>query len=423
MSNVTKLSDIFNPKYIEASDSRIIEDLSEYPEIIPGDRGIKVLDTHKNLQFLLKKFRAAVCYNMMTRRREITLPFHKLSKEDLANYALGHINYLATVNGMPIKQIDDHLNMIAWENPYHPIVAALKHTPWDGVKRLDDFIHTIKAENQEIADVLIKTWMVSAIAACHSESGFSSHGVLTLLGDQGVGKTSWIKKLDPIGCNAVKEAGILDPTEKDSIIGLSRFWIVELGEVDATFRKADIARLKSFITSDNDTVRLHYARHDTKLVRRTVYIATVNVKSFLSDPTGNRRWWTINVLSCDYKHDFDMLQVWAEVYQIWLDGAITYLTPDVQKIVDEANKEFEQVDPLLEQLLDIYDWDKAIQRHEMTATAILKQMGYAHPNHRDVSRVGVHLSALNGKKARRYHGKSLHEVPTRLIPKRENNTV
>ena len=37
--------------------------------------------------------------------------------------------------------------------------------------------------------------------------------------------------------------------EKDSVMQCVRNWIVELGELDATFRKSDIASLKSFITS------------------------------------------------------------------------------------------------------------------------------------------------------------------------------
>ena len=66
--------------------------------------------------------------------------------------------------------------------------------------------------------------------------------------------------------------------------------IVELGELDATFRKSDIASLKSFITSDRDVLRRPYARLESEFVRRTVFLHRLTQSSFLHDPTGNRRF-------------------------------------------------------------------------------------------------------------------------------------
>ena len=45
----------------------------------------------------------------------------------------------------------------------------------------------------------------------------------------------------------IKDGITLNPSDKDSVMQCVRNWIVELGELDATFRKSDIASLKSFI--------------------------------------------------------------------------------------------------------------------------------------------------------------------------------
>ena len=60
---------------------------------------------------------------------------------------------------------------------------------------------------------------------------------------------------DPILRDAViKLDHHLDTGNKDSQITAICHWIVEIGELDSSFRK-DIARLKGFITSDRDKVR------------------------------------------------------------------------------------------------------------------------------------------------------------------------
>lgn len=386
-----------------------------YPENLKG----KVLDTYKNLEWLLNHFKTEIKYNLMTRRREINIPSHYFFKDDIENSSLGRINYLATLNGMPTKQLDKHLDALAFEKPYHPIVECLKDNPWDKIERLETFIKTITTTNDALSHPIIKTWMIAAIAAAHSQNGFINQGVLVLQGKQNIGKTRWAKSLDPIDCGAVKEGALLDPNNKDNVILLARHWIVELGEVDATFRKTDIARLKSFITMQADDVRFPYAAKDTHLVRRTSYIATVNDENFLADDTGNRRWWTITVQNIDFTHGLDMQQVWAEAYTIWQAGALTYLSTDLQNSVNEANVTHEKVDPFKEKLNTHYDWESTA-RHWMNATQILEELGYSRPSRGDSTRMGNYLRIFAKGDERIRDGYRLYNVPYFII--KNNNS-
>ena len=262
-----------------------------YPEI--SSRG-KVLDTAANLKVLLYAYDVTVRWNNMSRMREITIPEHSFFQDDAENYALCLIKDLALINEMPIIRIDEHLDFIAQQDNFHPIVEQLKQNPWDGIPRLNSFIATLTTTNDSLTYKLLKRWMISAIAAIHTDKGFSASGVLVLAGEQYLGKTQFIKSLDPYDCDAIKGGATLDPMNKDCVRTLSEFWIAELGELDASFRKADIARLKSYLTESSDKIRLPYARKDSVLKRRTVFAATVNDPQFLIDDTGNRRWWTIS---------------------------------------------------------------------------------------------------------------------------------
>jgi putative DNA primase/helicase len=397
-------------------ENKVVQSLVLYPEIIETKKSIKVLDTYKNLEWLLKHFKADIRYNLMTRKREIEIPEFFIFPDDIENSALAKIDYLATVNEMPTKKLDQHLDTIGGENAYHPIVNCIKAKEWDKKERLSDFIKTINSTNNELAFKIIHTWMMAAIAAAHSVDGFVNHGVLVLQGAQGIGKTAWVKSLDPINCNAVKEGAILDPTNKDSIISLASHWIVELGEIDATFRKADVSRLKSFITTQADDVRMPYARRSMRLVRRTAYVATVNDEKFLTDDTGNRRWWTIQVKSINYDHGFNMQQVWAEAYHDWkVKGALTYLPTELQQAVNESNREHEKLDPLVEKVLTIFDWASP-GRRELTVTEILNEMDYSKPTKNDLISMSKILTELNHKGCRKSNGLRLHEIPFRKYP-------
>ncbi len=384
-----------------------------YPHKETRRSGVKVIEHHENLEWLLDHFHASIRHNQMTRKREIILPDTEFFKDDVENDSLTRIEEIAALNFFPWRNVDKFLDVIAGKSAYHPIVRSILTAPWDGVKRLSEFITTIKSTTPEMDKLIIRTWMTAAIAAAFSDKGFTNHGVLVLQGEQGIGKTEWVRKLDPISCGAVAVGVLLDPKSKDSIIGANRFWIVELGEVDATFNKADIAHLKSYITSSVDNIRVPWGRRENAMVRRTAYIATVNEHNFLVDTTGNRRWWVVSATEIDYQHDFNMQQVWAEVYAEWQAGALTYLPKDLQAQVNEKNVSHEKVDPLLELLTTSYDWTTT-SRRQLTATDILIELDFKKPTIGECMRIAKMLIKINGKDGRKSNGVKIHDIPNKL---------
>jgi len=395
--------------------SKVILSRLIYPEIIEQKHSIKVLDTVKNLEWLLAHFKTKIRYNLMSRQREIEIPGYSIFNDDKENAALHLIDYLATLNEMPTTKLDAHLDVIAYQNCYHPIVEMLKRNPWDGVHRLSLFIKTLEAKSPELAEKIITTWMVSAIAAAHSIDGFMNHGVLVLLGEQNIGKTRWVKSLDPINCNAVKESAFLDPTNKDSVLHLAKYWICELGELDSIFSKSEIGRLKSFITTQADLVRAAYARKAALIPRRTAYVATVNDDKYLIDTTGNRRWWTIEVKSIDLNHQLDMIQVWAEAYNYWQSGHPTYLTQELQGLVNQNNSNHEPQDPFEEMLIANYDWSSD-SRRLITATQLLIELGYRSPTKSELNRISKILRRITKKEPKKMRDGRFHEIPIHINP-------
>ncbi len=150
---------------------------------------------------------------------------------------------------LPTTQLPAFVETIADENPLNPIAEWIRSIPWDGVDRLPDFCDTLTVrEGYPLAlrNLLVRKWLLSAVAAVLMPRGFKARGVLTLQGDQGLGKTTWIVALVPdtlLRDCAVKVDHHLDASNKDSTLIAISHWMVEIGELDSSFRK-DVARLK-----------------------------------------------------------------------------------------------------------------------------------------------------------------------------------
>lgn len=376
-------------------------DMSTLPDV--GARG-KPLATIQNLQVILERLGVRVRYNVVRKEEEITIPGASFSIDNMANASLAWIMSECARFNYPTDKVGDFLTFLADQNLYNPAIQFVTSKPWDGQHRLQDFFDTIKAKGQDqsLKETLIKRWMLSAIAAAFRPEGVSAHGVLVLQGDQYLGKTKWFKSLVPDSTRLAQDGMMLRPDDKDSVKQACSFWLVELGELDATFRKSDIAALKAFLTRDRDVLRRAYARKESEYARRTVFFASVNPREFLHDPTGNRRYWTIECDYIEHSHGIDMQQVWAEVYALYQAGEGWFLLPEEMEALNHHNSDFEVRDPIEDRIHSQLDWSAPSETWRWkSATDLLLSIGLDHPSKADVTHGGFILRKLNGGKARR----------------------
>ncbi|HSG61069.1 MAG TPA: VapE domain-containing protein, partial [Pseudomonadales bacterium] len=307
---------------------------------LTGGKNPKPLPTLENFEVLSNFLGVTYSLNIMNGQEMVVIPSMRVAEGTEANSAVTYMMSKAIVAGMPHSLVPEFMSMLCAKNPFHPAQQWVNSKPWDGVSRLKDWYATIEARNESLKERMMRKWSISCIAALYKAGGVSAHGVLTLLGDQGIGKTSWFLSLTPRGMGFAKDGMILRPDNPDSVRQVTAHWMTELGELDATFRKSDIAALKAFVTQDSDTYRLPYARKNTINPRRTVFFASVNDERFLSDNTGNRRYWTIDCVNINYQHDIDMQQLWAEVKTIYDSGEDWYLGNDELFDLNESNEQF-----------------------------------------------------------------------------------
>lgn len=359
------------------------------------------LATIPNIQALLDFYGIEVGYNLIKKDIQIKIPGLTLLKDNAKSNSLVHIVSLASKHKLPRGGVEEFVEYLASDSPFNPAVRWITSEKWDGVSRLQSFYDTLvtKESDKPLKETLMRKWMLSAIAAAFSPNGSAGSGILVLQGAQYMGKTKWFKDLVPSELEIIKDGMMLDPKDKDSVYQCVTNWLVELGEVDATFRKADIAHLKAFLTKDTDVLRLAYSRKTSEFARRTVFFASVNQEDYLSDPTGNRRFWTVECEAIHHSHGLPMQQIWAEFYELWKAGNSYFLTQDELLKLNERNEDFTTKDPFEQMMLSRYNLrgDNLTFRSSID---ILKSFGLNVPSTRDFSRLSAVMKSLKAYKAR-----------------------
>lgn len=262
------------------------------------------------------------------------------------------------------------------------MLDMLRDTEWDGENRLPILLNVLNIDGGSFYALLVRKWLIQCVALVHNTvPGYleAAEGVLTLQGDQGIGKTMLFRKL------AVKpewfaEGITLDMKNKDSIIQATGVWIAELGELESTLKKEQ-ASLKSFITQKVDSIRAPYASEKVDRPRHTSFGATVNPIQFLKDDTGDRRFWVVPVESIDLDKLLKLepewfAQLWAEVYIWWMRNPqgfrLSYLE---REHLNELNQQFREMLPGEMELREAFDYDLPLERWEFyTPTALMQQV-------------------------------------------------
>jgi predicted P-loop ATPase len=103
-------------------------------------------------------------------------------------------------------------------------------------------------------------------------------------------------------------------------MAMSSAWIVEWAELES-MRGKESTQLKSFLSSSTDKYRRPYQRNVETVPRSAIIVGTTNNKEFLTDDTGNRRYW---VLECNAKKIETIMhirdQLWAEAVHLYKEG-------------------------------------------------------------------------------------------------------
>jgi predicted P-loop ATPase len=243
------------------------------------------------------------------------------------------------------------LNAIATKFKYHPVREYLESLRGKGtdLDLIANFPKHYFGNSDPLQNRLFFRKLVATVARA-MKPGTKDDSLLVLQGKQGAGKSTALKAL--AGDDWFND-DLRSLDDKDEIAKLSRFWLLELAEVDYLFGKKEVELFKRFLSCTEDTFRPPYGRANILVKRACGLFATTNKSEFLTDPTGDRRYWVVEV-----REDIDIEAIrrdrdliWATALAAYEHGHIHYLDAIEQTHHRTANTEWRDEDPWLDTIL------------------------------------------------------------------------
>jgi len=255
------------------------------------------------------------------------------------------------------------LNLAARKSTYNPVQDYLLSLQWDGVPRVDNFLHEYCqcAGHDPYIRSISRKFLISAVARA-LEPGCKVDTVLVLRGVQGTKKTSLVKALAGDWYTTFSQRF----DSKDGIIQATESWFVELSEL-ASLTKSSIETMRGFITQRSDRIRIPYATYHEDFPRRCIFVGTTNSDRPLIDTEGNRRFWVVETGRVDIDElERNRDQIFAESVEFFRrfleerDGGLSekdmlyrwWLTPSEQESSDAENELYMGDDLIAEELRD-----------------------------------------------------------------------
>lgn len=244
----------------------------------------------------------------------------------------------------------DALRMLFELRKYNPIIDIIEGVKWDGVERCERFlIDWAKVEDSPYSREVSRLIFAGGIHRLY-QPGTKFDDVPILIGTkQGEGKSTLVRFL------AISDEYYGEVTQMEGTPAIEQLqgkWICEISELLALTKTKEQEAAKAYITRAFDKYRKPWDKNTVDLPRRCIFIGTSNNSNPLSDKSGNRRYYPIEVHSDGYEifdHEDEIrdyvLQCWAEAREKYKAGKMpNYANKSLQSEYRKRQEEAMQDD-------------------------------------------------------------------------------
>ena len=241
------------------------------------------------------------------------------------------------------EDLQDILMELAHQNAYSPIEEYLLSLPQpENTTILDNLAERYFGATLPTYQSFVRRTLISAVARALSP-GCKVDTALILQGNQGFLKSTFFKILAG-GTYFYDSVGAV--SDKDERLKLHRAWFVEWSELESVFGRRDISATKAFLSCSVDALRPPYHRDTQDFPRASIIVGSTNKDEFLSDETGNRRFWVVPVKK---KIDLELLAqerdaIWAAAVLAYKSGENWWLTSEEDAFLAQANQSWQSMD-------------------------------------------------------------------------------
>lgn len=246
----------------------------------------------------------------------------------------------------------DAVRRLCVENSFDPVRDYFDGLEWDGVARVDRWLTMYLGARDDALNRAVGRKVLVAGVRRVRRPGCKFDFCMVWEGPQGAGKSEACRALagsDGLySDNPILAAGTKE--QQELVAGVLIYEIAELKGI----RRAEVEQVKVFFSKTHDSARPAYGRSRVDRPRRCVFIGTTNDKQYLTDDTGNRRFWPVEVGEIDLeglRRDRD--QLWAEAAAMETGGEVLTLPRELWGAMTERQGDRLQSDPWELVLVDV----------------------------------------------------------------------
>ena len=350
---------------------------------------------------------------------EETPPFRPLTQEALNSIVIRAKRDQICEKGSPKQDIIDyvHSEEIPLFNPISEFLNALPQ--WDGqnhVAKLFSRLPGISTEQQNFLCI----WLRSAVA--HWLQMDTLHGnevVPTLIGAQGCGKTTFLRRLLPKELRQYYLDHLNLSNKFDKEMALTNNLLVNLDELE-TIRPSQHAALKQTLSKNKVNGRPIFGCAQEDRLRFASFVSTTNNPHPLTDATGSRRYICLAIPKgrlIDNTGDIDYEQLYAQVlYELKEKQAPYWFNNDEVTRIQELNQEYLQHQDVAEIVSICFRKPQEGETSKaMNCTQMLKIMRNDYPSlsstHGTKMQIGLALKELGFESYTHAHVSFYYAIP------------
>ena len=197
---------------------------------------------------------------------------------------------------------------------------------------------------------MVRQWQVTNLAK------YGNQAVPLLISTQGWNKTTFCEQLLPPELSFGYTGNLQIEDKRQVLQQMAQMLLINLDEFNQISPRTQQGFLKNIITLSSVKIKRPYGRHVEDFPRRASFIATTNQTDVLTDPSGSRRFLSVELTGpIDVSTPLNYEQLYAQAMQALHQHESYYFGPVETQQIMEWNRRFSVKTPAEQFFLDYFE--------------------------------------------------------------------
>ena len=231
------------------------------------------------------------------------------------------------------------------------------HNKWDGKDHIGALARTVKTDNPRWEE-WFRRWFVAMVAQWRGGTArrYGNSYMPLLISRQGYNKTTFCKSLIPEELQWGYTPTLSLQEKRQVLQAMSQFLLINLDEFNSIPVGIQQGFLKNIVSLPSVKVKRPYGRRMEDFPRLASFIATANMTDLLADPSGSRRFLSVELTGpIDVSTRLNHEQLYAQAQALIDDGYRYWFTKAEEREIMESNRQFQLHSPAEDLLLEYFE--------------------------------------------------------------------